>query len=266
MSEHIEQKVVWITGAGSGLGRAMAHAFARRGLLVALSGRRVERLQNVAQEISSFGKTLIIPCDVRSSSETQQAVERLIATTKRLDIAVANAGFGVTGRFEDITMQQWRGQLDTNILGVVHTIAAALPALRTARGRIGVVSSVSGLFATRNASPYTTSKFALTGLCRSLAIELAPENISVTLLMPGFVHSEIAQVDNDGLYKNEREDRRPKKLMWPTAKAARIMVESILQRKPEVVFTAHGKFAGFMGAHFPSLVRILHKLIQSKKP
>ena len=253
------QKVVWITGAGSGLGQGMAIEFAQRGFRTVLSGRREERLQETAHEIEANypDSTLIEPCDVCQEDSLKGVVDAIHQKWGRLDIAVANAGYGVTGYFEDISLQQWRGQIETNVLGVVATLQYALPLLRQSGGRMAVVSSVSGILASPQVSPYCASKFALVGLCRSLQMELKGSGVSLTHLLPGFVHSEIGQVDNNGVHHPQKKDQRPGFLMWKTDRAAKKMVRAILARKKEVVFTAHGRFGAFIGQHLPGLAGLL---------
>lgn len=248
-------QVVWITGATAGLGRAMAHEFARRGADVALSGRRAERLAEVAREVEGFGRrALAVPCDVTREEEVAAAVTTVVEGLGRLDVAVANAGFGVMGRVENLSLEDWRRQFDTNFFGAVAVARHSLAELRRTKGRLALVGSVSGLIALPRSGPYTASKFALRALAMTLTQELHGTGVSCTLLNPGFVATEIGQVDNAGVYDGARRDPRPQGLMWTADEAARVMVQAITRRKREYTFTAHGKFGAFVGQHFPGLV------------
>ncbi len=247
-------KVVWITGAGSGIGREMALEFARQGATVAASGRRQDRLEQVAAEVEALGaRGLAVPCDVTDEAQLDAAVAKIINGFSRLDVAVANAGFAVGGRFEKITAEQWRRQLDVNVVGAALTARAALPALRDTGGRIALVSSVAGQIAAPGYAAYNASKYAVRAIGQTLAAELAGTGVSCTTLYPGFVESEIAQVDNAGQFDPSRPDKRPKNLMWPADKAAKVMVRAITARKREYVFTWHGKFGAWFGRHLPGL-------------
>jgi len=104
------------------------------------------------------------------------------------------------------------------------------------------------------AGPYHASKYALRAIGQTLAMELHGSGISVTTIHPGFVESEIAQVDNAGQFQADRDDKRPAGLMWTSERAARTMVDAVWKRKREFVFTAHGKVAAWLGRHTPSLV------------
>lgn len=249
------QHVVWITGAGSGIGRALAIELARQGADVALSGRRLDRLVEVGDEIRALGrKALEVPLDVSADGACEAAVDQITKHFGRLDVAVANAGFSVTGPFEKLTLDDWRRQMDVNVIGAVATVKAAMPALRETRGRIVLVASVMGMLSLPGQTAYSASKFALRAIGLGLAQELHGSGMSCTTIHPGFVESEIAQVDNRGDYNAERTDKRPQKLMWPADKAARVMADAIWSRKREHVFTMHGKAAGFLGRHMPGFL------------
>jgi NAD(P)-dependent dehydrogenase (short-subunit alcohol dehydrogenase family) len=249
------QHVVWITGAGSGIGRALALEFARRGADVALSGRRRDRLVEVGDEVRALGRrALEVPLDVSGDGACETAVHEITRHFGRLDVAIANAGFSVNGPFEKLTLDDWRRQLDVNVIGAVATVKSALPALREAKGRIVLVASVMGMLSLPGQTAYSASKFAIRAIGLGLSQELHGSGVSCTTIHPGFVESEIAQVDNRGTFNENRQDKRPQKLMWSADKAARVMVDAIYARRREYTFTMHGKAAGFLGRHMPGLV------------
>ena len=123
MAKSVEDLVVWITGGGSGIGKAMAIEFASRKSKVVVSGRREDKLQEVAEELKeSGGQVLAVVCDVTQEESIASAVAQITTTWGQLDIVVANAGFGVGGAFETISAEQWRSQMDTNVVGVASTL------------------------------------------------------------------------------------------------------------------------------------------------
>ncbi len=254
MGNKFQDKVVWITGGGSGLGREMARQFAREGAHVIVSGRRQERLDETCDIITQDGfHADTVLCDVRDESDVQRAVDEVIERYQQLDVAVANAGYSVAGPIESISADAWRGQLETNVVGLTNTVRAALPELRKTKGRLALVGSVAGLITMPGTGPYHASKFAVRAIGETLAIELYGSGVSCTTIHPGFVESEIAKVDNKGVFKAERKDPRPAMLMWQPEDAGRVMVNAIYKRRREYIFTAHGKVAGFLGRHFPGL-------------
>ena len=257
-SQQFMGQVVWITGASAGMGRALALEFARRGADVAVSARRADRLAEIVDEIDAIGQRgLAVICDVTSDEDVARAVEAVLASFGRIDVAVANAGFGVIGRLEQLSDADLRRQFDTNVFGAMSTARHALPALRRTRGRLALVGSVAGLLASPRTGAYTASKFALRALGLTLAQELHGTGVSCTLLNPGFVATEIGQVDNAGGFDGSRRDARPQRLMWTAEAAARVMADAIHRRQREYTFTAHGKFGAWLGQHMPGLVHLL---------
>lgn len=259
-----EGKSVWITGASAGLGRELALAFAREGARVTLSARREERLAQVAEEVEQAGgRAFVAPLDVTDEAATEHVVREIIERYGALDVAVANAGFAATGHFTHLDAATWRRQFEVNVIGLAITARAALPHLLKSRGRLALVGSVAGMIPGPGSSPYSASKAAVRSLARSLAIELHGTGASCTGIYPGFVDSEIGRVDNEGEFDATRKDKRPLRLLWPTDRAAMVMQRAIKSRRREFTFTAHGRFAGFMGRHAPWLVH--HVLCRLQK-
>lgn len=255
MAKRFENKVVWVTGGGSGIGRALAMAFGDEGAAVAVSGRREDRLHEVVQELESRGaKGLAVRCDVADEASVAEAVQKVVRTLGGLDVAVANAGFSVAGRIEKLSAADWRRQLDVNVIGAAMTARYSIPHLRERKGRLVLIGSVSSMMSTPGLGAYTASKYAVRALGQTLAVELHGSGVSCTTIHPGFIESEIAQVDNQGRFDAGREDRRPKNLMWPADRAARVMVNAIAKRKREFTFTGHGKAGAFAGRHMPGLL------------
>jgi NAD(P)-dependent dehydrogenase (short-subunit alcohol dehydrogenase family) len=248
-------QVVWITGASAGIGRELAFAFADRGADVAVSARRGDRLAEVVAGIEARGRRgLAVPCDVTDEAAVSDAVEAVVRHFGRLDVAVANAGYGVRGRIEELSAEHWRRQLDVNVVGLALTARYAIPALRRTSGRLALVGSVAGMLPAPGSGAYTASKAAVEAIGRTLSVELHGSGVTCTTILPGFVESDIARVDNAGVFHPDREDRRPARLMWPADRAARVMVRAIHRRRREFVFTAHGKVFGYLGRHWPGLI------------
>ncbi len=257
MAKRFEDKVVWITGGGSGIGRALAHEFASEGAVVAVSGRRADRLDEVVSELEAAGaRALAVPCDVVDEDQVAAAVAKIIDELWQLDVAVANAGFAVAGRIEKLSAEDLRRQFDVNVVGAAMTAKHAAPELRKTRGRLALIGSVAGAISVAGTGAYSSSKYAVRSLAQTLALELHPE-VSVTLVQPGFVASDIARVDNAGRFDADRRDPRPAALMWKTDAAARVVVRAIHRRRREFTFTAHGKVAAFLGRHTPGLVHFV---------
>lgn len=255
MAKRFEDHVAWITGGGSGIGRALALAFAEEGATVVVSGRRQERLELVVTEIEgNGGKALSVPCDVADEASVESAAAQIVETLGHLDVAVANAGFAVAGKIERLSAEDWRRQFDVNVIGLAMTARYSIPHLKETAGRLVLVGSISSMVTTPGIGAYSASKYAVRAIGQTLAIELTGTGVSCTTIHPGFIESEIDQVDNQGVFHASREDRRSKKLMWPSDRAARAMIGAIAARKREYTFTGHGKVGAFVGRHLPGLV------------
>ena len=258
MAKTYQDKVAWVTGGGSGIGEALALELADQGASVVVSGRRQDRLDDVVKTIESRGGTaLALCCDVTNEDAVASTVEAIVRHFGKLDVAVANAGFSVAGRFEQVSVEEWRRQLDVNVVGAVTTARYALPELRKTRGRLALVASVMGMVCVPGTSAYSASKFALRAIGLTLSQELHGSGVSCTTIHPGFVASEIAKVDNQGELHADKKDPRPEKLMWTAEDAARVMARAIHRRKREYVFTLHGKVGAFIGQHMPGLVHFV---------
>jgi len=253
-----KEKVVWITGASSGIGKAMAFEWARLGYKVVLSARRIELLEEIALEIKhSGGETLVVPVDIMEEKSIENAVQSIITTWGRLDIAVANAGFGVFGSIDKLTAKDWNRQLQGNVTGLAMTVKYALPHLKQNQGRIGLVGSVGAYLPNPHVGAYGASKAAVQSIGLTLQVELKGTGVSCTTIHPGFVVSEIARIDNEGVWHPERLDPRPSNLMWPTDKAAKVIVQAIMKRRRIYVFTTHGRVFVWLQRWFPGLVRTI---------
>lgn len=245
----LKDKVVWITGASSGIGEAIARALPQSKLI--LTARRGERLERLQEEL---GPDRVEVCVGDVTQDLHSVLEPGVRRFGTLDVVIANAGFGVVARVEDLKIEDLHRQLDVNLYGVIRTIQCALPELKKSKGRIGIVGSVNGYVALPGNPAYAMSKFAVRALSDALRSEVAADGISVTHIAPGFVESEIRRVNNAGELREDARDRIPDWLQMPASKAARIIVGALARRKSEQVFTGHGRFAVCMARHCPRLL------------
>ena len=251
-----KDNVALVTGGSSGIGAALVAEIARRGGRVVAAARRADRLESLAAELSRSGGAVIpVACDVTRREDLDAAVARALKEFGRLDTVIANAGFGVVGKFEALSVDDYRRQFETNVFGVLQTAYAALDSLKASRGRLALVGSVAGYVPTPGSSPYSMSKFAVRALAGSLRNELAPHGISVTHIAPGFIESEIYQVDNSGRLHPDWKSPVPEWIRMDTGRAARQIAAAVLRRRREIVVSAHGKAIVFLERHFPAVLR-----------
>lgn len=187
-ADALDAPVVLITGASSGIGHALARRFAARGWRVWATMRRPEKGEALRIEAGERGWALLTPAlDVTDDASVSAAVSDLLrATRDRIDLVINNAGYFVLGALEDVTPDELRAQLETNVIGVHRVTRAVLPAMRARRrGRVVVMGSLSGLVTLPMMAPYHASKWALEALTESLRYELFQFGIEVVLIEPG---------------------------------------------------------------------------------
>lgn len=190
-------KVAYITGAGSGLGKAGAIRFAQEGAKVAILSRTASQINAVAQEIAAIGgEALPLVADVSQPDQMERANQQIMNTWGRLDIVVANAGInGVWTAIDKLTPEEWDTTLAINLKGTFLTVKYAVPCMKETGGSIVVVSSVNGtrMFSNTGATAYSCSKAAQIALTKMVALEVAKYKIRVNAICPGWIESEISE-------------------------------------------------------------------------
>ncbi|WP_336334489.1 oxidoreductase [Pseudomonas putida] len=184
-------KVWLITGASSGFGKALAEAVIANGDIAVVTARRLDRLQSIAQ--GHEDRVLPLAVDVTDAAARDQAVADTLARFGRIDVLANVAGRGVAGACEEFSLEQLREQMELNFFAAAEMTRAVLPHMRKqGAGNILTVSSIAGLVAMNAAGPYCAAKFAIEGWTESLAIEVKPLGIHVTLVEPGAFRTEFA--------------------------------------------------------------------------
>jgi short-subunit dehydrogenase len=189
-------RVVAITGASAGIGRATALRLARNGDAVAICARRRDRLDAVAADIiAAGGQALAVVADVTRAAEMDDFVAQTIARFGRLDVMMCNAGFGIAGAIDEIPPDQMQRLMDVNYTGTYHATRAALPGFRRqGSGHVIIVSSIVGKRGVPYMGAYSATKFAQVGLAECLRAELAGTGIHVTVVYPVSTETEFFDV------------------------------------------------------------------------
>ncbi len=188
-----KDKVVFITGAGSGIGRQLALEAALRGAIVCVTDIDAASAHAVAGECrASGGRARERRLDVTDAADVERAIAEVVAAEARLDFCFNNAGIGFAGEFRDSTIDQWRRVMDVNLLGVIHVAHAAFRQMaRQRHGHLVNTASLAGLIPTPGLSAYGASKWAVVSLTHSLRLEGAGLGVQVSAICPGFVESNI---------------------------------------------------------------------------
>jgi meso-butanediol dehydrogenase/(S,S)-butanediol dehydrogenase/diacetyl reductase len=206
MSERFQGKSVLITGAGTGIGAAVAEHLAGEGAVLTLVGRRAEPLERVASAIGP-DRCAVVSADVKNEGDVLRAVEMATKTGNgRLDVLVNNAGVGATGSVHEIDPSDWRRALDVNLTAPFLLMRAAHDRLRAANGAVVNISSVAGLRAAPESAPYCVSKAGLVMLTKQAALDWGPE-VRVNAVCPGWVRTPMADGEMDELAAALNVDR-----------------------------------------------------------
>ena len=257
MKSSYEGKSVWITGGGSGLGKAVALRYAHLGARVAVSGRRADRLEETVRKIESQdGSGLAVPCDVSKEEQIAAAVEQVTYRFGALDVAVANAAFPLKGNIETLEANDWRRQFEVNVIGAAITAKHALPELRKTKGRLALVGSGASLATVPMYGAYCASKYALRAIGQTLAMELHGSGVSCTVLYPGYMDTEFIQIDNSGHFDPNKK-KVINRFMWSAERSAKPCVRAIHKRRREFVFSGLGKVWCWVGVHTPGLLHFM---------
>ena len=213
MAVSLEGTVALVTGASSGIGEATAKALAAQGAKVAVTGRRLERLERLASEIGGSGRTaLAIQSDVTDQEQAIAAVDRTVDELGRLDILVNNAGQMLLGPIEGAPTEEWERMIDINLKGLINTTHAAVPHLLAAAedsarncADLVNISSVAGRLARSGSSVYNLTKHGVGAFSESFRQEFASRHVRSTIIEPGAVATELTDHIRDGVREQVRE-------------------------------------------------------------
>lgn len=266
--EVFHQNVVILTGASSGIGRAMALQLAEQGAWLSLAARNTGRLEEVAEGCRQRGgRALVVPTDVTDQAQCRRLIERTLAEYGRIDTLINNAGISMWARFEEMQdLQPFHHIMQVNYFGSLYCTHYALPHLKETRGRIAVISSLAGKAGVPTRSGYAASKHALVGFFDSLRIELLGSGVTVTIVYPDFVTSEIRTraygADGRPLQSSPVQEDK----VMSAERCAALALRAIARRQREDIQTPRGKFGQWLKLIAPSLVdRIALRAIQRGK-
>ncbi len=234
-------QVVWITGASSGIGEALAVEFSKAGAKLVLSARRKEELERVAAKCGA-AEVLVLPMDLAKSEGFDGLVPQVLAKFGRLDVVVHNGGISQRALVKDTQMEVHRRVMEVNYFGTVALTRAVLPTLLAAkRGQFVVISSVAGKLGTPLRAAYCASKHALHGFFDCLRAEVANDGVGVTMICPGYIATEVSKnaLTADGSPTNKTGEDIANG--FPADLTARQIVDAVAARRSEVYV---GRFFG----------------------
>ena len=259
-------QAVWVTGASSGIGEALARELGRRGARLALSARRRERLEALREEIAAAAghavdRHAVVPLDLAESRQIQPAVEAALAWAGRIDVVIHNAGISQRSLAVETDLEVDRRIMEVNYFGTVALTKAVLPAmLEAGGGRFVVVTSLVGRIGTPLRSGYAASKHALHGFFDSMRAELHDRGVRVTLACPGFIKTELplAALTGDGTPQGKMD--RAQLAGYPADRCAEKILAAVERNREEVMIGGREKYAVYLKRFLPGLFsRIIRK-------
>jgi len=247
-----QNKVVWITGASSGIGEALAYAFSKQKAKLVLSSRRADELERVRASCNlPDANVMVLPMDVSAYEQMEELTEQVIARFGVIDMLISNAGLSHWSKIKDTQLGVIKKILDTNFMGGVALTKAVLPGmLDRKQGHIVVISSILGKIVTARQSAYNASKHALQGFFDTLRLEVAADGIDVLLVCPGFVATNVAKnsLNKEGVPINKDNPMIAKGLS-PDYVAIEVL-KAIENKKEEIILAGRREKAALLMKRF----------------
>lgn len=258
-------RVIVLTGASQGIGKALALALAPRKPKLVLAARDEAALQAVASECQARGASaLAFKTDVTEEAQCRDLIRRTIEACGGLDVLIHNAGGGMNARFDEMTdISVFEKLMRVNYLGPVYLTHEALPHLKKSRGQIVAISSMAGLTGVPLRTAYAGSKHAVFGLFESLRIEVAQFGVSVTMIAPDFVQSEIHKRAYGPDGKPVGDSTIAERVAMPAEECAALIVGAMERRQRLLITSLRGKLGRFVRLVAPRLIdRIAYRAIR----
>jgi len=259
-------KVVIITGASSGIGRALTKEFYVRGARLALGARRIDQLEELKAELQG-PDILCVATDVSRESDCKRLIDLTVEKYGRIDVLINNAGISMRAMFKDMDLDVMHRLMDVNFYGTVYCTKYALPYLLESKGSLVGVISIAGYVGLPGRTAYSASKFAIRGFLDTIRIEHLKSGLHVLVAAPGFTASEVRKVALTADGSSQGETPRNEEAMMSAETCAKYIVEAIRKRKRELILTfVEGKLTVFLGKFFPSLLDRLTYNHMAKEP
>lgn len=250
------RQIIWITGASSGIGAALALELSRYGASLVLSARNADQLEQLREQLVWPDNHLVLPLDLTCPESFDAAVSQVMARYGRVDILVNNGGISQRSRAAETTIEVDRRIMEVNFFGTIGLTRAVLPLMREqGGGQIVVVSSLVGELPTPMRSSYCASKHALHGWFESLRAEEYARNIKLLMVMPGFVRTRVSinALTADGSTHGKMDEYQAKGMS--AALCAERIVQAMQQGKDEVIIAGREGWAIYLKRWFPWLYR-----------
>ena len=263
----MKDKVVVITGATSGIGKALAYEYSDKGSIVVICGRNLEDLKIIAIDLKSKNRDFAyVQADVSIEADCKNLIETTVSKYGKIDILINNAGISMRAIFEDVELDVIKKVMDINFWGTVYCTKYALPYIIKEKGSIVGISSVAGITGLPGRSGYSASKFAMNGFLQCIRMENLKKDVHVLIAYPGFTSTNIRKSSLTGDGSPQGESPRDEEKMMTSEEVAGQVYKAILKRKKNLVLTAEGKVTSLLNKFFPDRMDTIIYKIMSKEP
>jgi short-subunit dehydrogenase len=248
-----QNKIIVITGASSGIGKALALGFLTQGAKVALCARNLGKLQEAFSDIDN-NNLLLVAADVSQENDCKDFVRAVIEKWGAIDALINNAGISMRALFEEVELDVLRNLMDINFWGTVYMSKYALPSILKSKGIITGISSIAGYRGLPARTGYSSSKFAMQGFLESLRTEMLHTGVHVMWVSPGFTASNIRNTALSASGDAQKETPLAEDKLMSAEECAERIIKAMTQRKRTVVMTTQGKLAVWLNKWIPSFV------------
>ncbi|MBS7562874.1 SDR family oxidoreductase [Mucilaginibacter sp. Bleaf8] len=251
---NLKDKIVVITGASSGIGKALAHECASRGANLVLAARQYVNLCDITEKIEKqYGvKALAVQCDVSIEDDCALLIKQAVLTFGRVDVLINNAGISMRALFKDLDLQVIKRLMDVNFWGTVYCTKYAMPELLKSKGTVVGVSSIAGYKGLPGRTGYSASKFAMNGFLDALRVENLKTGVHVLTACPGFTASNIRNTALNKEAKQQGESSLEEDKMMTAEEVAKIITDGIQNRSRTLIMTGQGKLTVTLSKLFPA--------------
>lgn len=248
----LAEKVVIVTGASSGIGKALAEHLLAKGALVAICARNIDKLNAIAA--NNKDQILTFKADVSKEEDCKAFIEAVVAKWGRVDVLINNAGISMRALFEDVELKVIEELMAINFWGTVYCTKYALPYIKANNGVVAGVSSIAGYRGLPGRTGYSASKFAMQGFLEALRTELLYSGTHVMWVSPGFTSSNIRNVARSASGKSQKETPLNESKLMSAEECANRIIKGIEQRKRTIVMTSQGWWTVFVNKLIPGFV------------
>ena len=263
----MKNKLVIVTGASSGIGRACAEKFAQEGANLVLAARSADKLSEVAENIARYGvQVLPVVTDVTREEDCKNLVEKALIKFGKIDVLVNNAGISMRASFSDLDISVLKKVMDVNFWGTVYCTRYAITSLLENKGSLVGVSSIAGYKGLPGRTGYSSSKFAMHGFFEALRIENIKKGLHVLIACPGFTASNIRNTALAADGSSQGETPRDEQKMMQPEEVAMHIVSAVKYKKDRLTLTFTGKLTVLLNKFFPKWVDKLVYNHMSKEP